>query len=856
MESQLLRTLFPDLRPDEYIAMRALVKDKPEQTKGLYASDIEEAEAFAERWYNTHDVYFGTCTRNAKKPEEEYAARGFAAWADLDASYADPVVKRKALKQALLDIVLPPSIVVDSGGNGFHLYWLIHSTGDLDSLVEANQAITAAIGSDTVGDVARILRVDGTVNHKTKPPTPVTVLKCAEQQYMLSDIVIAAHLESKLCHKITSGSARGFKSRSERDWHVITKLVKAGMTDAAIHAIFKSHAVGAKMDERGGDKYFEHTLARARDKTGISEGSAVAAATSDFGGIYEEDDCYYMIGAHGPILLSTFVFDPEILLHGKSEAEQDVLVGTVQASGHEWPNIPLTRSAFVKADRLIKELPLASWQWLGSDSSVRMLLPYLMARLRSKGLPRRRATIQIGYHDGVWVGSAQTLGSEGILTGHDAEVVALPTKGERPTVMYSEEQPTRAEMAEFLKLAVQVNRPEVIWPVLGWWAACPFKTRLAEIGVRFPTLNLFGTRGSGKTSLITQIIQPLAGYTEGRAYDCNTTQFVMLSLLGSTNGVPVAFSEYRRTSLRTPDRILRYLLLLYDTGHDPRGRPDQSVVDYVLDAPITIDGEDALSDPAALERIVQVNMHPEDIAEQSSTFEAFQDLTTMDLNKIGSHYLIGTLDADHNWDRALSICRQAFPQSLPDRVRRNLSVVIVGMLSIEKMAASFKIKWPKMTSEFVADALGECLSNVVNPETGRTAIIVDEFVEDVVNEAAKDAAHPFANLYDADTNALWFHLASAMGWWMIRRRMQNKPALDTAAIKAQLRERMFNAASGPKVGQYIVGREVRTIEARSRWCYGVDITAAGDTGLDIPTRLDVFRPVSAKKPKDKKEEAA
>ena len=854
MESQLLKTLFSDIRPDEFIAMRALVKNKPARTKGLYTPDISVAEEFAEKWYSSHDVYFGTCTRNAKKPEEEYAARGFAAWADLDADSSDPVLKRKVLKQALMDIILPPSIVVDSGGNGFHLYWLIHPTSDLDALTEVNSAITTAIGSDAVGDVARILRVDGTVNHKTMPPTPVTVLKLNERRYVLSDILVAAQLDSKVANKITSGSVRGFKSRSERDWHVIAKLVKAGMTDAAIEAIFNGHVIGAKLDERGGEKYFNHTLSRVRDKTGISEGSAVASASSDFGGIYEEGDCYYMIGSHGPVLLSTFVFDPEILLHGKSEAEQDVLVGTICAAGHEWPNIPLTRGAFVRAEKLIKELPLASWQWLGSDRDVRMLLPYLMARLRSIGLPRRRATAQLGYHDGVWVGSSQTLGPEGILTGHDANVVALPTKGERPAVVYSEEQPTKVEVAEFLKLVVQVNRPEVIWPVLGWWAACPFKTRLAEIGVRFPTLNLFGTRGSGKTSLITRIIQPLSGYIEGRAYDCNTTQFVMLSLLGSTNGVPVAFSEYRRTSLRAPDRILRYLLLLYDTGHDPRGRPDQSVVDYVLDAPITIDGEDALSDPAALERIIQINMHPEDIAEQSAEFEAFQDLTMMDLGKVGSHYLISTLDAEHHWDDALSICRQAFPQSLPDRVRRNLSVVVVGMLNIEKMAASFKIRWPSMTSEFVADVLGECLSNIVNPETGRTAIIVDEFIEDMINEAAKDTAHPFAFIYEPDVNEIWFHLSSAMGWWTIRRRMQNKPALDVAAIKAQLRERMFNAATGPKVGQYVVGREARTIEARTRWCYGVDVSAAGATGLDIPTRLDVFRPVSAKRKKE--EEAA
>jgi hypothetical protein len=856
MESKLLRSLFSQIGADEYIAVRALhsASAKNGDVKSAYVTSTVAVEKFAEVHRNKYDVYFGVCTRSEKKPEAEFASRAYCAWADLDAGSPDVIEKRNLLKTALLHFVLPPSAVVDSGHNGFHLYWFIEPTDALEAVVETNELLEQVLGSDSVADVARILRIEDTYNHKSEPPSPVKLLILRSVRYQLHDVRQATKIDASTAKRVTAAAMQGFKSRSERDWSVIVRLVRLGLSDTAIAAIFQHHKIGDKLEEKNGDKYFEHTLTRARKEAGVDEDTGAAIADSTFAGFFEKDDSYWTMSERGPVQLSTFTFEPEILLQGKDTTEQDVLVGTIRAAGFEWFNITLPRKAFVRGDTLIKELPLAAWQWIGSDRDVRNLLPYLMDKWRRRGMNKRKASSQLGFHDGMWVGTTQTLGPGGVLSVEDAKVVALPSKAERPAVQYSEAALSNVLAKEFARLVQKINRPEVIWPVLGWWAACPFKTRLAEKKVRFPTLNLFGTRGSGKTSLITQVMHPLSGYVEGRTYDCDTTQFVMLSLLGSTNGVPVAFSEYRRTSMRSPERILRYLLLLYDTGHDPRGRPDQSVVDYVLDAPVTVDGEDALSDAASLERIVQVNMHPEDIAEGGASWEAFQELALLDLRTVGTHYITHTLGAEQQpqWDKALQITRAAFDQLLPDRVRRNLAVVVVGMLSLEEFMLAQKVRWPKTSPEFVRTVLQESLDLIVSAETGRSMILVDEFVEDIVNAAAQDGAPPFVFRYDGETNALWFHLSTAMGWWVIRRRMQNKPSLDTAAIKAQLRERSAKVADGPSAGQYILGREAKTVEGRTRWVYGVDVTAACSTGLDVPMRLEQFR-VSQK---DKVKEAS
>lgn len=74
-----------------------------------------------------------------------------------------------------------PSAVVDSGG-GYHAYWLLDLPFMLDSDATRERARqlqarwVALVGGDPgAKDLARVLRLPGTLNHKYTPPRPVTV---------------------------------------------------------------------------------------------------------------------------------------------------------------------------------------------------------------------------------------------------------------------------------------------------------------------------------------------------------------------------------------------------------------------------------------------------------------------------------------------------------------------------------------------------------------------------------------------------------------------------------------------------------------------------------------------------------
>jgi hypothetical protein len=368
------------------------------------------------------------------------------------------------------------------------------------------------------------------------------------------------------------------------------------------------------------------------------------------------------------------------------------------------------------------------------------------------------------------------------------------------------------------KTIPQINVPEIVWPIIGWFMATPYKTCIEAENYRFPILNLYGTRGSGKTATL-RIMQRLMGYCEPRAWDCTTTRFSILAILGSSNAIPVSFSEYRASAQQT---ILRYVLLAYDSGHDVRGRSDQTTTDYPLTTPFTVDGEDQIADAAAMERIIAVHPSPKTIEEGTPHYRTFLELESRPLEQFALGYIQHTLKTALSTylNQARDLVLRAFPMSLPTRVRNNMIVVVVGILSFCEYTAS--------PLPDIGVCLEHALRSVWTPEMGRGKVAADEFIEAIVNNAARRRTDFFWRMEGA--NILRFQLATAYFWWQRNRRLAGAPVLDREAIKQQLYER--DVSTGDK-GQYIV----KPTNVDGMWAFGVDLTKAAESGLDISTNI-------------------
>ena len=154
------------------------------------------------------DTYFACAEYKTPDNRKATNAAGACAfWVDIDVD-AQKAAKGKgyetledaklALAEFCLHAGLPmPTHLVASGG-GLHAYWVLDAFIDHDmwtSCAAKLKALTNALGfladDSRTGDIASVLRVPGTLNHKYNPPREVT-LEQAAQTFIAKDEMLAA----------------------------------------------------------------------------------------------------------------------------------------------------------------------------------------------------------------------------------------------------------------------------------------------------------------------------------------------------------------------------------------------------------------------------------------------------------------------------------------------------------------------------------------------------------------------------------------------------------------------------------------------------------------------------------------
>lgn len=262
------------------------------------------------------DVFFGVAARRNRGNEKKDVLGTRALWVDAD-----------DLQKPLY--TLPPSIIVMSG-HGYHLYWLLtEPLIDVAQIEYLNQLLAKDVptADQACWNANRLLRVPGTHNTKNGEVTSVSLVKfMPELRYTPADIKVLEKLPKATRHKIRTGDSRGYRSRSERDWAVVTDLVAAGASDELIQRLFANHPIGDKAASAA-PGYLQHTIERARASGAVAVKEGMAAE------IEERSDGYYTRSRRGQRRLSTFVIQPKLLLDGSTYGAEDAIVGTVAAEG-------------------------------------------------------------------------------------------------------------------------------------------------------------------------------------------------------------------------------------------------------------------------------------------------------------------------------------------------------------------------------------------------------------------------------------------------------------------------------------------------------------------------------------------
>jgi hypothetical protein len=168
---------------------------KLQQTK---LNDINALEKYIRANVRGKDVYYATGTYSGRR-DGKSAELKKALYIDLDCGagpnkYPSKRDAAMALAQFCKNHFLPPSIIVDSGG-GLHAYWCLDAPippARWVPLADRLKALCESAGllADPVvtADVARILRVPGTINFKSDTPRSTKVFHASPSDYAISQI--------------------------------------------------------------------------------------------------------------------------------------------------------------------------------------------------------------------------------------------------------------------------------------------------------------------------------------------------------------------------------------------------------------------------------------------------------------------------------------------------------------------------------------------------------------------------------------------------------------------------------------------------------------------------------------------
>ncbi len=266
----------------------------------------------------------------------------------------------------------------------------------------------------------------------------------------------------------------------------------------------------------------------------------------------------------------------------------------------------------------------------------------------SKHPPVIRATRAVGFHGESFVWEEGQISKEPAIAKR-LRVVPFgnTTKGIVTWPEYNET--SWRDLAKEICVRIwDVNVRTKVALAMGWMMASVFAPNIREAMPNkrsFPLLELYGTRGSGKTSLTTLIIRMLRG--NDKVVGCKDTKFPKLLGLASQNSLPFVLDEYRRSEMTQEEinYIHNLLKRAFDAEIAERGRANQTVTEYPLIAPIIILGESQFNIDALVERTILIHMDKE-ITETPKYQDAHSKISSLPLERLGEGIVRMAIEQD------------------------------------------------------------------------------------------------------------------------------------------------------------------------------------------------------------------
>jgi hypothetical protein len=237
--------------------------------------------------------------------------------------------------------------------------------------------------------------------------------------------------------------------------------------------------------------------------------------------------------------------------------------------------------------------------WLGTTKDAQALWEYLLRE--GPFLARGEGTTVAGWHDGHFVLPGRTTGPR-----HWVYVPPV-TEPDVPRLVGALNGPIETGRRALLA-GLSLHQPAVVSPIAAWLASAPLRALFRT----FPPLAVVGGAGSGKTTLVAEMLR-IFGWSGLEHNITSTTPYGVAAMVSATNGVPVWFDEYRRGARRdTKEAFDQALRDAWTASAAVRGGTKSnasSLATFRVSAPLIVSGEDAFSETSHGERLVIVTVN-------------------------------------------------------------------------------------------------------------------------------------------------------------------------------------------------------------------------------------------------------
>lgn len=252
-------------------------------------------------------------------------------------------------------------------------------------------------------------------------------------------------------------------------------------------------------------------------------------------------------------------------------------------------------------------------------------------------VPRLNGVTLAGFHDGSFV-FPEPIGS----IGSEALAYVAPEINAKWEDRLALAPGTPSKSLPLL--LARLHQTEVMTPLLGWVSAAPLRS-LCE---QFPILAVMGEAGSGKTTVVNEVLRSFGWNTGTPVTITGTTPHGVFGMIGSTNAIPVWFDEYRNHARKdTKSALDQSIRDAWDGSSALRGgigENKSSLTSFPAIAPILVSGETAFTEQSHAERVALLSLRKTERREDA--LKALRMAGREGFGRLYLDWLVAALESD------------------------------------------------------------------------------------------------------------------------------------------------------------------------------------------------------------------